>query len=70
MNKYSKPMSNDELDALKWKKSILENQLTGELSDEQFHILDEIGAIKRAIDMVENPQRPDDSNFECFGCGS
>jgi hypothetical protein len=40
------------------------------LSDEQFEILDEIGAIKRAIDMVENPQRPDDSQFECFGCGS
>jgi len=50
--------------------SYLENQLTGILCDEEMMIRQEIYEIKQLIGKVETPQRPDDSNFECFGCGS
>jgi hypothetical protein len=49
--------------------SYLENQLDGTMSDEQFKIRQQIFEIKQLIGKVE-PVRPDDSNFECFGCGS
>jgi hypothetical protein len=49
--------------------SYLENQLTGQLCDEEMMIRQEIYEIKQLIGKVE-PQRPEDSNFECFGCGS
>jgi hypothetical protein len=49
--------------------SHLENQLTGEMDDYQFEIRQEIYEIKQLIGKVE-PQKPEDSNFECFGCGS
>lgn len=69
MNKYSKPQNQQDVEALKWKMSHLENQLTGEMDDYQFEIRQEIYEIKQLIGKVE-PQRPEDSNFECFGCGS
>jgi hypothetical protein len=49
--------------------SHLENQLTGQLCDEEMMIRQEIYQIKQLIGKVE-PQKPEDSNFECFGCGS
>lgn len=69
MSKYKNPTNNEELEGLKWKMSYLENMLTGELTNEQFEIRKEISEIKELIGKVE-PQRPTDSNFECFGCGS
>lgn len=70
MNKYSKPQNQQDMEALKWKMSHLENQLTGQLCDEEMMIRQEIYEIKQLIGKVETPPRPDDSNFECFGCGS
>ena len=70
MSKYQKPQNQQDLEALKWKMSYLENQLTGVLCDEEMLIRQEIYEIKQLIGKVETPQRPDDSNFECFGCGS
>ena len=67
--KYQKPQSKEEIESLKWKMSYLENQLTGQLCDEEMMIRQEIYEIKQLIGKVE-PQRPEDSNFECFGCGS
>ena len=69
MSKYQKPQNQQDLEALKWKMSYLENQLTGILCDEEMMIRQEIYEIKQLIGKVE-PQRPNDSNFECFGCGS
>lgn len=70
MSKYQKPQNQQDLEALKWKMSYLENQLTGVLCDEEMMIRQEIYEIKQLIGKVEAPQRPTDSNFECFGCGS
>lgn len=70
MNKYSKPQNQQDVEALKWKMSHLENQLTGEMDDYQFEIRQEIYEIKQLIGKVETPPKPEDSNFECFGCGS
>lgn len=70
MNKYSKPQNQQDVEALKWKMSHLENQLTGEMDDYQFEIRQEIYEIKQLIGKVEAPPKPEDSNFECFGCGS
>jgi hypothetical protein len=50
--------------------SHLENQLTGQLCEEEIVIRQEIYEIKQLIEKFEIPQRPDDSSFECFGCGS
>ena len=69
MNKYQKPQNAQDLEALKWKMSHLENQLTGQLCDEEMMIRQEIYEIKQLIGKVE-PQKPEDSNFDCFGCGS
>lgn len=69
MNKYQKPQNAQDLEALKWKMSHLENQLTGQLCDEEMVIRQEIYEIKQLIGKVE-PQKPEDSNFDCFGCGS
>jgi hypothetical protein len=69
MNKYQKPQNAQDVEALKWKMSLLENQLTGQLCDEEMMIRQEIYEIKQLIGKVE-PQKPEDSNFECFGCGS
>ena len=70
MSKYQKPQNQQDMEALKWKMSYLENQLTGVLCDEEMMIRQEIYEIKQLIGKVETPQRPNDSNFECFGCGS
>ena len=69
MSKYQKPQNAQDLEALKWKMSYLENQLTGQLCDEEMMIRQEIYEIKQLIGKVE-PQKPEDSNFDCFGCGS
>ena len=69
MNNYQKPQNAQDLEALKWKMSHLENQLTGQLCDEEMMIRQEIYEIKQLIGKVE-PQKPEDSNFDCFGCGS
>jgi hypothetical protein len=69
MSNYQKPQNQQDVEALKWKMSYLENQLDGTMSDEQFKIRQQIFEIKQLIGKVE-PVRPDDSNFECFGCGS
>ena len=70
MSKYQKPQNQQDVEALKWKMSHLENQLTGEMDDYQFEIRQEIYEIKQLIGKVETPPKPEDSNFECFGCGS
>lgn len=69
MSKYQKPQNAQDVEALKWKMSYLENQLDGTMDDYQFKLRQEIFEIKQLIGKVE-PQRPEDSNFECFGCGS
>lgn len=69
MSKYQKPQNAEDLEALKWKMSYLENQLDGTMDEFQFQLRQEISEIKQLIGKVE-PQRPTDSNFECFGCGS
>ena len=68
--KYQKPQSKEEIEALKWKMSYLENQLTGQLCDEEMQLRQEISEIKQLLRSVEYPERPTDSSFECFGCGS
>ena len=69
--KYKQPQHLEDIESLKWRMSYLENQLTGEMNDEQFAIRDEINQIKTTIYQFNHPpQKPDDSNFECFGCGS
>jgi hypothetical protein len=50
--------------------SYLENQLTGQLCDEEMLLRQEISEIKQLLRSVEFPERPNDSSFECFGCGS
>lgn len=70
MSKYLKPTDAEDVEAFNWKLKHLESQLTGELSDEQFDIQAEIGEIKRLIASVGAPEKPSDSPYECFGCGS
>jgi len=70
MNKYQKPQNQQEIESLKWKMSYLENQLTGQLCDEEMVLRQEIFEIKQLLKSVEYPNKPDDSDFECFGCGS
>mgnify|MGYP006921287857 CR=1 FL=1 len=70
MNKYLKPTDAEDVEAFNWKLKHLESQLTGELSDEQFDIQAEIGEIKRLLASVGAPDKPSDSPYECFGCGS
>jgi hypothetical protein len=45
----------------------LDKQLTGNLF-EDVNIMDEIRELKETRDGVKH--RPEDSDFECFGCGS
>lgn len=70
MSKYLKPTDAEDIEAFNWKIKHLESQLTGELNDEQFQIQAEIGEIKKLINSVNNPEKPSDSPYECFGCGS
>jgi len=70
MSKYLKPTDAEDVEAFNWKLKHLESQLTGELSDEQFDIQAEIGEIKRLLASVGAPEKPSDSPYECFGCGS
>jgi hypothetical protein len=72
MNKYSKPHNRDEVSGLQWKLSHLENQITGEMSDYQFQLRAEINEIKKILQEYEYgiTEKPDNSTFECFGCGS
>lgn len=69
---YKKPTNDKELSDLKWHMSHLENQITGEMTDEQFMLRTDINHIKKLIADYNNQlmNRPEDSSFECFGCGS
>ncbi len=46
-----------------------ESQLTGEFSEEQFGLRTKIADLRKLIE-EHTPQKPDDSDFECVGCGS
>lgn len=46
-----------------------ESQLTGELSEEQFGLRTKIADLRKLIEEF-TPQKPEDSDFECVGCGS
>jgi hypothetical protein len=70
MKKFAKPQSREDIDALRWKLSHLEAQLTGEMDDYQFDLMSDIGEIKNLLMNVDSPSKPVDTNFECFGCGS
>lgn len=70
MKKFSNPQSREDVDALRWKLSHLESQLTGEMDDYQFDLMSDINEIKNLLMNVDKPSKPVDSNFECFGCGS
>jgi len=69
---YKKPTNDKELSDLKWHMSHLENQINGQMTDEQFHIRSEINWIKQLIGDYNNDKmnKPSDSPFDCFGCGS
>ena len=47
----------------------LDAQITGEMTEEQFEIRKRIAELKSELNKTEL-QKPDDSEFECFGCGS
>jgi hypothetical protein len=70
MKKFSKPQNREDIDALRWKLSNLESQLTGEMDDYQFDLMSDIGEIRNLLMNVDSPSKPVDTNFECFGCGS
>lgn len=70
MKKFAKPQNREDVDALRWKLSNLESQITGEMDDYQFELMSDIGEIKNLLMNVDNPTKPVDTNFECFGCGS
>jgi len=70
MKKFAKPQNREDIDALRWKLSNLESQLTGEMDDYQFDLMSDIGEIKNLLMNVDSPSKPVDTNFECFGCGS
>jgi hypothetical protein len=70
MKKFSKPQNREDIDALRWKLSNLESQLTGEMDDYQFDLMSDIGEIRNLLMNVDSPPKPVDTNFECFGCGS
>jgi hypothetical protein len=49
----------------------LNSKLTGGLSDENFEILAKIRLLQAELNQVDTiPQKPDNSQFECFNCGS
>jgi hypothetical protein len=70
MKKFAKPQNREDIDALRWKLSNLESQLTGEMDDYQFDLMSDIGEIRNLLMNVDSPPKPVDTNFECFGCGS
>jgi hypothetical protein len=70
MKKFAKPQNREDIDALRWKLSNLESQLTGEMDDYQFDLMSDIGEIRNLLMNVDSPSKPVDTNFECFGCGS
>jgi len=70
MKKFAKPQNREDIDALRWKLSNLESQLTGEMDDYQFELMSDIGEIRNLLMNVDSPSKPVDTNFECFGCGS
>lgn len=49
----------------------LNSKLTGGLSDENFQIMAEIRYLKAKLSLFDEvPQKPENSQFECFNCGS
>jgi hypothetical protein len=75
---YPKPKTREDVNNLQWQLSRLENLLShnsGNLSDEEFEIRSDISKIKKllmeySIEESQNTQKPDNSQYECFGCGS
>jgi hypothetical protein len=47
----------------------LDAQITGEMTEEQFALRKRIAELRIELNKTEL-QKPDDSQFECFGCGS
>jgi len=56
---------------LKTQISELEGQLVGDMFQDM-ELQEKIYGLKRQLDEFEEPakERPDDSQFECIGCGS
>lgn len=49
----------------------MNSKLTGGLSDENFQIMAEIRYLKAKLSLFDEvPQKPENSQFECFNCGS
>lgn len=75
---YAKPQNREDVNNLQWQLSHLENQLShnsGSLSDEEFEIRASISKIKKllmdfSMEEAKQVQKPDNSQYECFGCGS
>lgn len=59
------------IESLEKELKALEAKLTGDLFQDM-EIREEIFLKKKQINALTEPrpERPDDSNFECFGCGS
>jgi len=47
----------------------LDSQITGEMTEEQFALRKRIAELKIELNKTEL-QKPDNSDFECVGCGS
>lgn len=49
----------------------LNSKLTGGLSDENFEIMAQIRFLKAKLNQFDEvPPKPENSQFECFNCGS
>ena len=49
----------------------LNSKLTGGLSDENFEIMAQIRFLKAKLNQFDEvPKKPENSQFECFNCGS
>lgn len=49
----------------------MNSKLTGGLSDENFEIMAQIRFLKAKLNQFDEvPKKPENSQFECFNCGS
>ena len=56
---------------LKNQLDFLQSKLTNDLTDENFDLMAQISHLKRQIEQSEAIiQKPENSQFECFNCGS
>jgi hypothetical protein len=50
---------------------LLQSKLTNDLTDENFDLMAKISLLKRQIEQSEaTTPKPENSQFECFNCGS